>query len=261
MMKKFEPKTHQRQGNCAVHGPFTENGGSFFGGDDEKVMWFGCSICSKAAIAAEEADALAKQEQQRQARLEAKLNAAGIPQAFRVRNFDNYQTFTPEMETALRVLREFGDNFWTRHAPAGTFLVLAGDRGTGKSHLAIAAAQQVMKRGTAMYTRVGDLIRRVRSTWRRDSPQSEEEVLHMLSVGMDLLVIDEVGVQTGTDDEQRILFDILDRRYAELKPTIMLTNLEGKEFAEFIGPRIIDRLRERGMYVKFKWESYRGRAA
>lgn len=260
-MKKFEPRTYQRSAACATHGPFTENGGSFFGGDDAKVMWFGCPICKKAEQQAEYAENKAKQERERQARIEAKLNAAGIPQAFRDRSFDSYRTFTPEMEDALRVVREFADNFWTRHHKAGTFLVLRGPRGTGKSHLAIAAAQQMMSRGTAMYARANDLIRRVRGTWRRDSPQSEDEVLQLLGYGLDLLVIDEVGVQRGTDDEQMIFFDILDRRYAELRPTILLTNLEGREFAEFLGPRIMDRLRERAVGVKFEWESYRGRAA
>lgn len=260
-MKQFKPKTHQREANCPTHGTFTENGGSIFGGDDARVMWFGCTDCNKAARSAEEAEATRKAEAARQSRLEAKLNAAGIPAAFRGRSFDSYQTFSPEMVDAVRIIQEFADGFWSRHHKAGTFLVLGGERGTGKSHLAIAAAQQMMARGTAMYTRAGDLIRRVRGTWRRDSVQSEEEVLQLLSFGIDLLVIDEVGLQRGTDDEQIILFDILDRRYSELRPTILLTNLTGPAFSEFLGPRIMDRLRERAVFVPFKWESYRGRAA
>lgn len=259
IMKKFDPKTHERAATCQVHGEFTESGGSFFGGEGARVMWFGCSACNKATRDAEEVEATRKAEAARQARIEAKLNAAGVPVAFRDRHFDNYETPNQAMADAARIVREFADMFWSRHHTAGTFLVLAGERGTGKSHLAIAAAQQVMVRGTAMYTRAGDMIRRVRSTWRRDSEQSEEEVLHLLSVGIDLLVIDEVGLQRGTEDEQMILFDILDRRYSELRPTILLTNLTGQAFAEFLGPRIMDRLRERAVMVPFTWASWRGR--
>lgn len=259
-MKKFEPKTYSREASCAVHGKFTENGGLFFGGDDEKVMWFGCAACNAIARAEEEAEATRKAEATRQARIEAKLKAAGIPLAFRDRTFDSYEASTPEMVDAVRIVREFAEGFWSRHYKAGTFLVLGGERGTGKSHLAIASAAAVMARGTAMYTRAGDMIRRVRGTWRRDSEQSEEEVLALFSVGLDLLIIDEVGLQRGTEDEQLILFDILDRRYSELRPTILLTNLEGPAFAEFLGPRIMDRLRERAVFVPFRWKSYRGRA-
>lgn len=258
-MKHLEPKMHRRDANCATHGPFAENGGSFFGGDDAKIMWFGCPACNKAARDDEEAQATRKAEAARQARIEARLKAAGIPMAFRERGFDNYETPTPEMVDAMRIVREFADGFWSRHFQAGTFLVLGGERGTGKSHLAIAAAQQMMSRGTAMYTRAGDLIRRVRSTWRRDSDESEEEVLRLFGIGLDLLIIDEVGLQRGSEDEQLILFDILDRRYSELRPTILLTNLEGKAFSEFLGPRIMDRLRERAVFVPFRWESYRGK--
>lgn len=258
-MQKIEPTSHERAAECPTHGAYTERGGSFFGGI-ERAMWFGCTACNAVAREQEEAEATRKVEMARQARIESKLNAAGIPAGFRDRTFDSYQATTPEMIDAVRIVREFAEGFWSRHHKAGTFLVLGGERGTGKSHLAIASAGAVMARGTAMYTRAGDLIRRVRSTWRRDSDQSEEEVLHLFSVGLDLLIIDEVGLQRGTEDEQLILFDILDRRYAELRPTILLTNLTGPAFAEFLGPRIMDRLRERAVFVPFKWESYRGRA-
>jgi DNA replication protein DnaC len=257
-MEKINMSTHEREAHCQVHGAYTERGGSFFG-NVERAMWFGCSPCNVAARAQEEAEATRKKESDRQARIEARLKAAGIPMAFRDRTFDSFKATTPEMMSAVGVVREFAEGFWERHYRAGTFLVLGGEPGTGKSHLAIAATPAVMARGTAMYMRAGDLIRRVRATWSRDSDQSEADVLRLFGFGLDLLIIDEVGVQRGTEDEQRILFDVLDQRYAELRPTILLTNLTGDAFKEFLGPRIMDRLRERAVFVPFRWESYRGR--
>ena len=64
-------------------------------------------------------------------------------------------------------------------------------------------------------------------------------------------------MQRGTEDEQVILFDVLNRRYRENKPTILLTNLGGKGLTEFLGPRIIDRLKEKAVFVPFRWDSYR----
>lgn len=249
-------ETIYRDFDCPTHGMQQETVGMLMG---RVVTQFGCPVCNREKRTAEAAEKQRKDEAERQVKLERRMHAAGIPLAFRGRSFDGYQTESQPMEDALRVVRGFADDFWIEHINSGTFLVLGGERGTGKSHLAIAAAMQVMARGTAMYARAGDLIRRVRSTWRKDSPESEDEVLRLLSAGIDLLVIDEVGVQRGTDDEQIILFDILDRRYADLRPTILLTNLEGKEFAEVLGPRIMDRLRERAVFVPFKWQSYRGR--
>lgn len=254
-MLLIDPKTHERPANCEKHGDYVEKGGSLF----TTIRWFGCSRCNEELRHAEEAQKAGREEAARQQRIESRLNAAGIPQAFRERDFSNFEASTREQRYALEVAQEFGENFCPKHLKAGTFLVFAGDPGTGKSHLAIAAAQAMMNRGTAMYLRAADVIRRVRATWRRDSPQTEEDVLHMLGYELDLLIIDEVGVQRGTDDEQIILFDVLDRRYSEMRPTILLTNLAGVAFVEFIGPRIMDRLRERAVFVPFKWASHRGK--
>jgi DNA replication protein DnaC len=103
------------------------------------------------------------------------------------------------------------------------------------------------------------LIRRVRATWRRDSERTEEDVLAMLA-SVDLLVIDEIGVQYGTEGEQTILFEVLDRRYCDMRPTILLTN-QGKDgFRDYIGARSFDRLTETARWVSFDWASYRAQA-
>ena len=75
-----------------------------------------------------------------------------------------------------------------------------------------------------------------------------------------LLVIDEIGVQYGTDGEQTVLFEILDRRYREMMPTILLTNQGAEGLRTFIGDRSFDRLRENSRWVTFDWDSYRKQA-
>jgi DNA replication protein DnaC len=100
----------------------------------------------------------------------------------------------------------------------------------------------------------------VRNTWRKDSEKTETQVLQMLA-SIDLLVMDEIGVQYGTDAEQVTLFDIIDKRYRDMMPTILLTNLNAKLMREFLGDRSYDRLREGGLWVPFDWESHRGRRA
>lgn len=252
--KQISMAVHERPVQCPVHGAITERGMQWMVG--RAIRWAGCSACNLAAQQAEADEALRKEEAARQVRLEKRINAAGIPPALRDRGFASYEVKSPGQQQALEVVREFADNFWSRHLPAGAILVLAGERGTGKGHMAISCAQQVMQRGTAMYLRVSDLIRRVRGTWRKDSPVSEEELLATLAQ-VDLLIIDEVGLQRGTEDEQIIMFDVIDRRYADLRPTILITNLAGAAFEEFVGPRLMDRVVERAIFVPFKWESYR----
>src|SRR5260364_148967 len=57
------------------------------------------------------------------------------------------------------------------------------------------------------------------------------------------------------------LFDVLNRRYRDMRPTILLTNLGKAGMKAFLGARSFDRLREGGIWVPFDWESYRGKEA
>ena len=76
---------------------------------------------------------------------------------------------------------------------------------------------------------------------------------------VDLLVLDEVGVQMYSQYEKVILHQVIDRRTAMLKPVGVLTNLKEVELTQTIGERALDRLRMGGgMWVNFDWPSYRG---
>jgi DNA replication protein DnaC len=104
------------------------------------------------------------------------------------------------------------------------------------------------------------MIRQLRSGWRRDSGRSELEELDILS-RLDLLVIDEIGVQFSSDAERVQLFDVINRRYADLRPTILVTNLTLAEIQETLGERVFDRFREVATVVTFDWPSFRGKRA
>ena len=68
-----------------------------------------------------------------------------------------------------------------------------------------------------------------------------------------LLILDEVGIQAGTENERNILFDVLNTRYADMRPTIVISNLKLVEITNYLGTRIIDRLSENGgQVVPFK---------
>lgn len=244
-----------RQGQCETHGAFEESGVTLpFA--SRRTIWSGCPSCNADRREAEEKRRIAEEEADRQRRMEQRLSTSGIPMRFRDRTFENFVADTDKKRHALKVTSEFAENFG-EHFKRGTTVVFSGAPGTGKSHLALAAAMVVMQSGTALYLNALDLVRMVRDTWRRDSEMTESAVLHELST-VSLLVIDEIGVQYGTEGEQVILFDVLNRRYRDLMPTILLTNLGSKGMKEFLGERSFDRLREGGIWVAFDWESHRG---
>ena len=65
-------------------------------------------------------------------------------------------------------------------------------------------------------------------------------------------------MQFGSDTEKMFMFDIIDGRYENMKPTILISNLNREGVAEIIGERVIDRLRDGGgECLSFDWESGR----
>ena len=110
-----------------------------------------------------------------------------------------------------------------------------------------------------LFTTVMRAIRSVKDTWGGGSGKSETQAIAAL-VYPDLLILDEVGVQFGSDTEKLILFDVLNERYEKRRPTLLLSNFGVDEVQAYLGDRIFDRLREDGgEAVPFDWESQRGK--
>lgn len=186
--------------------------------------------------------------------LQEKLKAAAIPRRFLNRTLSTFEVTKDwqkvPFETVKAYIKDLDENF-----EQGRCIVMCGLPGTGKTHLAISIALEAISRGnTAVYVTVSDLINRIRSTW--GSGKTIEMIDTFSSV--DLLILDEVGVQAGTENEKNIIFDVLNHRYGDMKPSIILSNLNQKDVAKYLGPRTWDRLKENdGICLNFSGDSYR----
>ncbi len=183
---------------------------------------------------------------------------ANIPERFADCSFENYQAVNKSAQNNLSILRDYA-SAWPQILDAGTSLILTGRPGTGKNHLAVALAKNIIEQhqATVQLTSVMRIIRAVRRTWEKSSELSEEEVIARYT-GVDLLIIDEVGVQYGSESEMIILFDILNTRYERMLPTVLISNLALPQISQVIGDRLTDRMVEGGgATLVFDWPSYR----
>jgi len=123
-------------------------------------------------------------------------------------------------------------------------LFLTGNNGTGKTHLAMCLAKD-----GAVYRRISDIFREIRLDF-----DNEDSILDYYGK-IRLLVVDEIGRQKFSDFETNSFFEIIDRRWNNVLPTTIITNLSAVEFAEKYSTAILDRLRP--VVVNFSWESMR----
>lgn len=122
-------------------------------------------------------------------------------------------------------------------------LFVTGDVGRGKTRYAAAAVRLWTLRGIdARMMLARQLFRRIWSTYRDDSTETEEQIVsHLCAVP--LLAIDDLGrEQRITDAVRSVLHEILSRRIGNYLPTVVTSNLSFGEIAEVYDSAIASRL-------------------
>ena len=244
-----EPKV--RQATCDKHGDFESR--CIIG-----EIWSRCPACSKEQVEREQAASEEKARIERLLAWQRRIGASGIPERFHDRSLENYDAQTAEQKRVLTFCQRYAADFDVVMR-TGQSAIFLGRPGTGKTHLAAAIGLHVMREQnrTVLFTTVQRAIRRVKDSWNRDNNETESQAIATL-VSPDLLILDEVGVQFGSDFERNVLFDVLNERYEKRRPYILLSNLNMETLTGFLGERVIDRIREdSGKLIPFGWESHR----
>lgn len=197
----------------------------------------------------------ALERENRAMKMQRTFNRSGIRPLHQNCSFDNYRVENEGQMRALEKARQYAQEFDNNIAS----FVFSGKPGTGKNHLAAAICNELLVRGkSVLIITVADIMSAMKETF-SSRESSEEQLLNDLS-NVDLLVIDEIGVQTDSRYEKVIINQIVDRRSSSKRPTGVLTNLNSEDMTKQLGERVIDRLRlGNSLWVSFDWESYRTR--
>lgn len=141
-------------------------------------------------------------------------------------------------------------------------VALLGPRGTGKTQLAVEIIRRFCansmpdKPMSCVYTVADELFPHIRSSYDSAGKLTEHAAVAKY-FRPKLLVIDELQEIKGSGFELQKLTLIVDKRYGALKPTILIANLEPKEFYDRVGSSIQSRMDEGGGHLEFLWPSFR----
>lgn len=199
------------------------------------------------------AAALAREN--RAMKMQRTFNRSGIRPLHQNCSFENYTVESDGQLNALERAKQYVEGFEDNIAS----FIFTGKPGTGKNHLAAAICNALLLQGkSVLIITVADIMSAMKDTF-NNKQLSEEQLLTDLS-NVDLLVIDEIGVQTESKYEKVIINQIVDRRSSSKRPTGMLTNYTLQEMSQLLGERVMDRMRlGSSLWVNFNWGSYRSR--
>lgn len=239
--------------NCDDHGEYMVRYVKWFNG--KFMVSECCPECAKAEKLQEERDqADAERERKEENTRRLKMRSGLSPRNINVR-FKDYDQSSPEKKNAHDCVKSFAKSIYDGYETPS--LILSGKVGTGKTMLACATMNALMPLKSCHMIKLIDMFREIKNTWRKDSERSEIDLLNFFSK-VDLLIIDEVGVNFDSDTEKMFIFDVIDGRYQNMKPTMIISNLNIDGISAIMGERVIDRLRDGGGdVVAFDWESHR----
>lgn len=146
----------------------------------------------------------------------------------------------------------------TRKLGSGFLLAFVGNRGPGKTQMAVELMRhQVQERvKSARYVHAIELFCALREPYADGATKRELKAIEEFT-RPELLVIDEAQERAETQWEDRLLTFILNKRYDAEKDTILIANLKEEELLKALGNSVHSRLIETGGIVVFDWQSFR----
>jgi DNA replication protein DnaC len=191
---------------------------------------------------------------QRERRIERRIVDSKLPERKTFADFDF--DFQPGLDRNLVL-----ELAMMQFVPRRQGVILAGNSGTGKSHIAKALAMEGCKQGYRVrYTTAADMLKDLFAALADDS--LDRKLKRYL--GPDLLVVDELGFDRLEREDARnaaLFFKVIDGRYTKLS-TVLTTNIDFEQLGHYLGDpvvttAIVDRMVHHSVVINIDGPSWR----
>lgn len=190
-----------------------------------------------------------------------RLRFAEIPQAFRGLTLQTFRADAyREKESrrritdACQIVKAYLDNFDEQRRDGMGLYIWSRAKGSGKTLMAAGIANELLKGHPVKFAVSAAILQEIKNSWRKDAEYSESRLLDALCT-VDILVIDDFGVETPAGWINDRFYQIINERYINRKVTVFTSNdpLDSLHYDD----RITNRIKERTYQISFPEESVR----
>jgi DNA replication protein DnaC len=162
---------------------------------------------------------------QLRARAGALLAAARIPKRYEHCELADYTTDFPGANPSLADAHFTASSFVKEYAPGGEKgLLIVGEIGTGKTHLAVGVLKALVSRGIpCLFYDYRELLKQIQNSYNPTVQTTELDLLRPV-FETDVLVLDELGAVKPTEWVWDTVSLILNTRYNDKRTTVITTN-------------------------------------
>jgi DNA replication protein DnaC len=172
------------------------------------------------------------------------LKSAGIPARYRACSFETFDELNDDLRLAKLQVMKFAEEYPIQD----TGLLLLGSCGAGKTHLAVAALQELIRdKGVeGLFVDFRDLLKEIQASYNAVSEVTELDILQPI-FGAEVLLLDDLGAIRMTEWVRDTLSHIISARYNERRVTIITSSMDDEPASQsgMAGARADERIRER----------------
>jgi DNA replication protein DnaC len=166
-----------------------------------------------------------------QERAEKVMERARIPKRYEHCDFESFatdladgKTWTAQHEESLKRTKMLAQSFVRDYPATEKGLLVMGPSGIGKTHLAVAALKELIRRGHAgLFCDYRELLKEIQGSYNPASESTEMGILEPIRT-VEMLVLDDLGASKPSAWVLDIIGLVLNARYNERRMTILTTN-------------------------------------
>lgn len=143
-----------------------------------------------------------------------------------------------QMHYFLNRCRRYAENFEAN----SDSLLFMGATGIGKTHLSLAIAAEVIRKGYgAVYNTAQNFAHSLERERFSSSVETGGDTLDLMT-DCDLLILDDLGSEASSSYITTMIYNVIDTRIMRKKPTIISTNLSMQDLEKRYSERFISRI-------------------